>query len=222
MSKRTWYLTGVAGAVVFIVAQLVTGSLPKPGDEIGDVIQYVLVHRVRVLGGAAVASLAAPLLLIFASRLTKAMDDAEDGDSPLATPTLLAWVLLFGVIIAGQLPLLAVSWWGSSGADGLGTGSDVVRLAFDINNLALYAVSAPFAALSILGPCVVAWQTGFLPRWLIGIGAAEVVLNIVEVAGIGSSAGSNAAGYAFGLGPIVWMLWVICASVVLYRKEAPT
>jgi hypothetical protein len=134
-------------------------------------------------------------------------------------PTLLAWVLLFAVIIAGQLPLLAVGWWGSGdGADGLDTMQDVVRLAFDANNLALYAVSAPFAALSILGPCVVAWRTGLLPKWLIGIGALEVLINVAEVAGIGSSTGSNAAGYAFGLGPPVWMLWVVCASIVLYRR----
>jgi hypothetical protein len=213
---RRWYLTGVAGVLVYLVGQAISGFLPEPGSEVDEVIEHLLVHRAALLTGAAFGVLAAALLLVFATRLREAMKP-----SPWATPTLVGWLVLLTMIVVGQAPLLAISWWGQAGTDGLDSSQDVVRMAFDLDNLSLYALSAPFAALSVLGPIVLAWRTGFLPRWLVAVGVIEIGMNAVELAGIGSTSGWNTAGYAFGIGPAVWLVWVAGASVVLHRKAAP-
>jgi hypothetical protein len=216
---RRWYLTGLAGVLVYVVAQSVAGLTPAPDADLGEAMERLLVDRAQILAGAALGVVAAALLVAFAVRLRHAMDDAEGGRSSLGTLTLVGWSLLLAIVVLGQLPLLAVVW--RDGGDGTGTMQDVQRLAIDLNSLATYALSAPFAALSILGPTVVAWRTGFLPRWLLAVGAVELALNAVELAGIGSTAGWNAAGYAFGLGPVVWLVWVAGASIVLYRRSEP-
>ena len=102
------------------------------------------------------------------------------------------------------------------GADSVDPG--LVRLAFDAQNLSLYAVTATVALLSVLAPCVVIWRTGVLPRWLVALGAVEIAVNLVELAGMASRTGWNAAGFVFGLGPLVWMIWVAALSITMMMR----
>ena len=86
---------------------------------------------------------------------------------------------------------------------------------FDAGNLALYALSAPLAAMSVIAPTVALRSLGRMPGWLIAIGVAEVALNVAEVAGLFARTGADAAGYALGLGPLVWGVWVLGLVVTL-------
>jgi hypothetical protein len=51
------------------------------------------------------------------------------------------------------------------------------------------------------------------------VAALEITLNAVELAGLFSRAGADAGGYAEGLGPFVWLIWVASVSVCLARRE---
>jgi glyoxylase-like metal-dependent hydrolase (beta-lactamase superfamily II) len=132
----------------------------------------------------------------------------------VATVTVAAWVALLVIVIAGKRPLNALVWRGTDQAD-----PKTVQLAFDINNLSLYALSATAVLLSVLAPMIVIWRWRALPRWLLVLGAAEIIANIVELGGLFSRTGANAAGYGDGVGPFLWVLWVAALSVTILMKE---
>ncbi len=102
-----------------------------------------------------------------------------------------------------------------------GPTSRTVQFAFDINNLSLYALSATAVLVSVLAPMIVIWRWRALPRWLLVLGAAVIIANVVEIAGLFSRTGSNAAGYGDGVGPFLWVLWVAALSICLVMKAAP-
>jgi hypothetical protein len=86
----------------------------------------------------------------------------------------------------------------------------------------LYALSAPAAAASVLAPSAIIWRTRVLPRWLAVLGLAEVAVNVIELAGLMTARGGDAAGYAAGIGPLLWTLWaaVLCASALAVGRRA--
>jgi hypothetical protein len=65
-------------------------------------------------------------------------------------------------------------------------------------------------------PSAVIWRTRVLPRWLALFGLAEVAVNVGELAGLMAARGSDAAGYAAGIGPLLWTLWAValCGSAL--------
>jgi hypothetical protein len=71
---------------------------------------------------------------------------------------------------------------------------------------------------SIGAPSVVIWRTGVLPRWLSVLGAAEIAVNVAELSGLASQHGSFAGGYAYGVGPLLWIAWLAAASVCMTFK----
>jgi hypothetical protein len=192
------------------------GTSPKPDAPIGTVIAHYSDHRGAVLIGTLVTLVALPALPWFLGYLREFIADAEGAQAPLATVTLAAWIALFVIILGGGLPLTAIVWRGASHVD-----ASLVRLAFDANNLSLYAISATAAAMSVLAPSIVIWRTRALPRWLMVLALLEVAVNIVELFGLFSRQGANAAGYAAGVGPLLWVVWVAALSITLLHATAP-
>jgi hypothetical protein len=94
----------------------------------------------------------------------------------------------------------------------------IVRLVYDISSLSLYAVSAPAVALSVGATSWIIWRTRMLSRWIALLGLIEVVINVGELVGLGTRHGLNAAGYAAGVGPFVWALWVTSMAVASARQ----
>ncbi len=46
------------------------------------------------------------------------------------------------------------------------------------------------------------------------------IANVAELASVSSRAGANTTGYASGVAPVLWILWVAGASAVLWRGTA--
>ena len=159
-----------------------------------------------VLGAVAVA-----LALFFLGYLRAALSGGGSGSPPGVRA---AWLSLFLIITAGGLLQTAIIWRGADTVD-----PKLAQAAFDMANLSLFSVSAAAALLSVLGPTIVIWRSRMLPRWLVALGAVEMAINVVELAGIGSRTGANAAGYAGGAGPLVWVIWVAALSVMLFRTQ---
>jgi hypothetical protein len=162
------------------------------------------------------ALLALACLLWFLGYLRAFLAEAEGDHAPLATVTVAAWIALLVIVVAGAAPLTALIWRGAGRAD-----VATVQVAFDIDNLSLYALSATAVVVSVLAPMIVIWRWRALPRCLLVLGAAVIIANIVEIAGLFSRTGANAAGYGDGIGPFVWVLWVGALSITLMMKPAP-
>jgi hypothetical protein len=121
------------------------------------------------------------------------------------------------ISIGGAVPLVAVVWHGAAQTD-----PGIVRLAFDASNLSLFALSAPAAALSVLAPSVAIWRSAVLPRWLVALGALEILVNVAELAGLFARNGFDAGGWVGGVGPFLWMVWVAAVSIAMMRAPVPS
>jgi hypothetical protein len=124
-------------------------------------------------------------------------------------------VALLVIAVAGDTPLAAVIRRGAGGVN-----PQIASLAFDACKLSLYSLSAPAALLSVLAPIIVIWRSGALPRWLVVLGSVEIVVNLTEMAGPFVRTGRNAGGYVWGIGPLIWAVWVAAVSVAMLTKGA--
>jgi hypothetical protein len=214
--RRAGPVAGLAGLVLFAAGSLLAG-LPGPDTGVTAVITHLTADRGAVLAGILLMFLALPGLLVFLGYLRHLLAGAEGPPAILAAAAAAAWLLLFAVIGIGLLPLAAVAWRGAAGLP-----PAVVRLCADMATLSLYALSAPAAAVSVLAPSAIIWRTGVLPRWLALLGLAEAAVNVVELAGLMAARGSDAAGYAAGIGPLLWTLWAValCGSALARRPSA--
>lgn len=213
--RRVGPAAGLAGLVLFAAGSLLA-SLPGPDARVATVIMHLTADRGAVLAGILLMFLALPGLLVFLGYLRSLLAGAEGPSAILAGAAAAAWLLLFAVVGIGLLPLAAVAWRGTAGLP-----PAVVRLCADIATLSLYALSAPAAAVSVLAPSAIIWRTRVLPRWLALFGLAEVAVNAVELAGLMAARGSDAAGYAAGIGPLLWTLWAValCGSALAAGRQ---
>jgi hypothetical protein len=209
-ASRVGAATGLAGAVLYVAGALLPGTVPSPGAATSQVVAFFADKRGSLLAGFSLELLAVGLLLCFLGYLRAVIADAHPSSTALATSMVTAWIVTVAVVAAGTLPVIAIVWRGAPGA-----GPALARFAYDIQTLATYAVTSTAALVSIAAPCVVIWRTGVLPRWLSVLGAAEIAVNIVELTGLSSRHGPLAGGYAFGVGPLLWILWFAAASACM-------
>ena len=214
--RRWGAAAGLVGIGLFVAGTYSAGVPPKPDAAAGTVVAHLVDHRTAILAGVAMVSVAIPLLLCFFAALWSVIREAEGPTSPFATAMLVLWVFALGVLVAGRLPLDAVAWRGAGQFD-----PHTVRLAFDINSLALWALTAPAAALAVLAPSIVIWRTGCLPRWTAWLGVLKALASVPEVIGVFSLTGLNAAGYAGGVGAVTLVAWVTGAAIALLMQLHP-
>jgi len=218
MGATTWSRAGAAsgavGAVLYVVSAFTAGSPLKPDASVARVQAHLADHRGALLAGFLLALVAVAFLVWFLGSLRRFVAAVDGEGSPLAAVTLASWVALLVIAVSGGVPLTAVIWRGAGQVD-----AGTVRLAFDVGNLSLYSLSASVAAVSVLAPVMVIWRSAALPRWLVVLGAIEIVVNIVELAGLFARHGWDAGGYAWGIGPFVWVVWVAAVSLCLVMRQ---
>ncbi|MGO8959455.1 MAG: hypothetical protein ACLQFR_19125 [Streptosporangiaceae bacterium] len=209
-NRRICPAAGLAGLGLYLAGSL-TAGMPQPGAPAGTLITHLNHNRDAVLSGTLLMFLALPCLLLFLGYLWNRLTQAEGSPGILSLATVAAWLLLFATVAIGVIPVTAVAWRGAAG-----TSPAIVRLVVDIASLSLYSLSAPVAAASVLAPSLVIWKTRMLPRWLVLLGLAEVAVNGVELSGLTATSGANAAGYAAGTGPLLWIIWTaaVCVSAL--------
>lgn len=211
--SRIGALTGLAGIACYIVGFLLPGSAPKPDAVTGQIVAYFTDHRGAILLGFALETIALALLLCFLGELRTAIAGTGGPGVPLASAMAAAWVVLLTILAAALLPAIALVWRGGTSGD-----PGLVRLAYDMETLGTYAVTAMVALVAVGAPSLVIWRTGVLPRWLAVLGLVEVGVNVLELIGLSSRHGVLTGGYVAGVGPLVWSLWVVAASVCLARR----
>lgn len=208
---------GLVGALVYVVGAFVAGNPPKPDDATASIVAHLQDKRTAVLLGMALTVVGLAFFMWFVGYLRALLAEAEisigEDGAPLATVTLIAFLVLFALAGAGGIALNVVVWRGAGSID-----PDLVRLAFDAQNLSLYALTSTAALLSVLAPTVVIARTGVLPRWLIALGGIEIAVNVIEIFGFFSRSGWNTAGYAAGAGPLVWAVWLGAVSICMMLR----
>jgi hypothetical protein len=205
--------SGAVGAALYGLSAFTAGSPLKPDASAQKVVDHLTANREALLVGVLLNLVATGLLLCFLAYLASLVAEAEGGRGPLWILTLGSGVGVLAIVTVGQVPLDVVTWAGPAQFD-----PTVTRLAFDIANLSLYSISAVVVVIVVLAPTVAMGRSGALPRWLIGLAGLEIALNACELGGLFARGGADAGGYAEGLGPFVWLIWVASVSVCLARR----
>jgi hypothetical protein len=205
--SRAGALAGFAGALFYATGSLLSGTPPRSDAAPSVVVAFLIDKRDSLLSGFALELVALGLLVCFLGQLRRLI---ADGGEPIATAMTAAWVVLMTTVLVGTLPALTLVWEGP-----LSVAPGLVRMTYDMEILATYAASATAAFVSIGAPSLVIWRRGVLPRWLAVVGMAAIAANAVELAGLASRHGALAGGYAYGVGALLWVVWVAAASVCM-------
>ena len=200
-------LSGTLGALLLIASALVAGQPPAPDAPTSDVTTFLTDHRSALLWGAVAAGLSGIAFVVFISRLAGWFAHVAPTERHWTVAMVMSWIALLTAYGLAGLPILAITWRGPSGVD-----PTLVRLAADIQALGSFSFTACFAALTVIAPSVIIARQRLLPRWLLALAAVEVAINLGELAGIATTTGSDTAGYMYGLGPLVWAIWVIALA----------
>jgi hypothetical protein len=200
-------LTGIAFVALFIAAFAIGGETPSVDDPIEDVVSFWQDNESETIWGAALLFWGSILAVWFGASVRSALRIGEVGlDRPfpgadrLATLAFAGWVL-FG---AGALAFAGFGFALGDAADEEAVTPEAIQ-ALSILSEDFFPLAVGGLALAMLATAVATLRYGGLPRWL---GFLALVIGIVALTPIGF--------FAFMASGI----WVVIASVLLYRTEA--
>jgi hypothetical protein len=208
--ERYGAATGIAFVVLLVVAFATQPSAPDLDAPANEVARYYTGERDGIQVTVALISVALGLYVWFLGTLRRRLRSAEGSSGALAD-------VAFGsglVTVAGFAVLGMVTAVAAFRPEE--TGAELTRALNDAGLIGLGVIAPTFAAF-FLSTAIVVLRTVVLPAWLgwlALLGAASGVLglgNIFEDSGTFSADGF----LGFTLGFIVWLAWVLAASVAM-------
>ena len=217
-TSRLAALTGLAGAVVYVVGVLLPGAPFRNLTRVEgtSIATFFVDKRDALLTGFALQLIAVGLLLWFVGQLYHLLGGSGPVHPALATTMLAAFVATISIVAAGIVPGIAIIWSGAPGPR-----PQITRFAYAIMTISGLAATSTVVAVSILAASLIIWRTRALPRWLCVLGAVEIALNALELIGLSSQHGVLAGGYAAGIGPFVYIVWFAAASICVATGTHP-
>ena len=192
MSDRLWQQLGAASGIVYVVLLMGGGSFDD--NTVGIAFLVVM--------------LAFLLFLFFLGNLWSALRRAEGGSGWLSATAFGAGLMSVTIKVASTAPLLAARYRAGDGLD-----PQLARTLEDINDASFALSFFPLAVL-LAAFAIVAIRSGAFPKWLGWIAAA---LSLAFMVG-GMSRSADLQGEWAGLPMILFMFWVIAASIVLIQR----
>jgi len=207
MEQKTVRIAAASGAAYVIIGVAGSGgrgapSAPSLGASGESIAAYAAAHSLApVMLGQLLEILSLLALLVFAAALYTILRRAESEPSPLPVLALCGGLLAVGLKLASFMPAFALHYH-STPID-----PAVARALFEMNNFGF--VLTWFGQAFLLGSVAIAGLAGrAIPRWL----AAPAAL--IAIALVGDAALATDPNMSF-VPELLWLLWVIVASVRL-------
>ncbi len=205
--------TGIVFVVLVIVAFLVQPKPPAADASAMEVFDYVsdkqdTLHIVQLIFAAA-----GFFLLWFAGTLRSLLAGAEEGDGRLANLAYGGLLVAFATLVVG----FALS--ATATLHPVANGPDLTHALVDAS-LIVPALGGPAVAVFFLANSLSIFRSGYLPGWLGWLGIAAAVFNLTALGAVFTDSGAFAADGVLGffLGFVLFLLWFLLASILLYRK----
>ena len=128
----------------------------------------------------------------------------------LALFSIATWVFGFGFLAVGSMLVVAMVWRTEHGPE-----EATARVLLDLSHLAVWSISAPIGALSVVATTAVGVQAELFGPLVVVVALAKVVTAAIEVAGIGRQQGWNAGGWAYGSSGYATVAWFALVLVAL-------
>ena len=203
-----------AGSGLAAAALIGVGGLMGPGDPPDfdalpeQVVRWTLDDRRWLLVSSAVVAAGLALLIVFYAGLRAMLGRAE------GPPALLSTVAYGSFLVVITLALVGVALTQVQAFAALDGSPDTVRTLHEARYVVLNLSAAP-TIVSAVALAIVMVRTAFPARWL-GWGSALVALAHVPGMMALSRTGTFApTGGLAQLGPLVFIVWVLCVSVTL-------
>ncbi len=217
MSDNSARHAGTAGLCAFVLgsaAAVIGGVTPDASVTTEALRSYAHDGRGAILLTFALFEISVPFIFVFAAGLARATSGADGETAALAWGGFAGNIGLQCVAIAAAIPFVAAVWRGADDA--------VLRLTYDGQLLALYALTAGLSIASVVPTTIAGIITKVLPWWLALFAAAVALGNVAELAGLlFYDNGPMALGAAPGMFVAVpaWLLWLGATSIVLLRRR---
>jgi hypothetical protein len=206
--ERYAALGGIWFVVLTVVGTFLSGAPPSPTDKADKIFDYFndnagALQAMQYLGGLGTIG-----LLWWFGSLWRRMTRAEDGRPRMAV------VALTGLLFAGVFAAVsgAISSVAAMRIEELGPGG-----AKTFYGLSVVLIStAGFGIVVLLGAVSgLCYRTKYLPQWIMILGWI-VALGFL-IAALGSATDASAFGFIGLFSFLLWCIWVIGVSVVMFR-----
>ena len=213
--QRVWRGAGIQFVVLFVIATVIRGALPKIGASTDTLVSFYDGDRTRILVATVVFGFAFLNLMWFGAAIASALRDAGKagwGAAATASSTAFAgvWFLILTIVAA-----LAYSIAGS--------GNDTFTSGLNDLVWVLLVLSAFPTAMLIMSGSFGLWRAGMLSSRGFALGVTAMVLVLLRAttwAGDGFWAPDGA--YSQYVATVVMAVWVLGISRVLLARRQPT
>lgn len=216
MDDARWERYAALGGFLFVILGLVgaflPGAPPATDASTADITKFFNDHTTAIEIAQFIGGLSVIALAWWFGSLFRRMRAAEGGNPRLSIVAILG--LAFGgtmVLISGAILSAAAMRIGE-----IGDGSHVL---FTMASVIL--ATSPFGVIAFLSAvCALNLRTEMFPKWTSWLGYVAAVLFLVGSIG---SATDGAAVNTMGLiGFLVWSVWIVVLSTMMWREAATT
>ena len=205
--------TGIFFVVLVVIGFLIQPKPPSSDASAAEVLEYVVdhhnaLHVVQLIFGAAMF-----LFLWFIGALRSCLGAAEGGRERLAMTA------YGGGLIAAAGLIVSLGLAATAALHPAENGPDVTHALTDASAMVL-AVSAPAAVVFFVANSISIVHFGYLPAWLGWLGFATALFNAFGLGNVFTDHGAFAADGALGflIGFLLFLIWILAASILLVRK----
>jgi hypothetical protein len=211
---RSGAAAGIAFVVLLIVALATQPSAPDLDAPAREVAGYYTDERDGIQLTIALISVALALYVWFLSSLRGLLGAAEGGTGSLSALVFgSGLVTVAGLVVAGTFTAVAAFRPEETSA----------QLTRALNDAGLigFGVVAPAFAVFFLATALVVLRTAVLPAWLGWLAVLGAATGVLSLGNLFEDSGTfSADGFlGFTLGFIVWLVWVLAASVTMLLRQ---
>lgn len=205
--------TGILFVFFVIIGFLVTPNPPAADASAAEVFEYVgdkqdTLHTVQLL-----FAIAGFFFIWFLGTLRHSLAAAEGDGGRLATTA-------FGAGLVAVATLMVAFGLAATAALHPAQSDPEVTHALIDASLVVPAVGAPAAAVFFVANGLSILRSAFLPAWLGWLALVTALCNLLGIGAVYTDSGAFAADGVLGffLGFILFLVWILAASIVLYQR----
>ena len=210
MTDRQWQrlsaLTGIAFAILMVVAFSVQGILPQADAPQEEVVDYFSTFHNDVMGGVVMRIAAGVFFLWFIGTLRSTLAEAEGGTARLANVAFGAGILMLAAGMGAMATLASIAYNAERGVDPAFASSMMAQTHI------FFVGGAMGMGWLLFATALVVVRTRVFSRWVAStgtiIGLIAIVLGLVAPAGT-----SGVSAYP------LFLLWVVALSILMMRED---
>jgi hypothetical protein len=205
--------TGILFVLLVIVGFVVTPKPPAADASVSEVFEYIsnkqnTLHAVQLIFAAA-----GFFFIWFLGTLRSLLSTAEGGEGRLANTA------FGGGLIAVATLMVGFALAATAALHPATNGPELTHALIDAS-LLVPAVAAPAAAVFFAANGLSIRRSGYLPAWMGWLGLVTAFFNLLGIGAVYTDSGAFAADGVLGffIGFALFLLWILLASILLYRK----